>query len=122
HSLNLSSSYKDYFTKYRKDVEVIGDHEGDYSGGSRNRITVKDLTAAKAYEIALDLYQLASRTASPIAFDLNHDGKIGVTGKSSAKVRNYQNAFVAEGSVVFDLLGKGKPGRYEWLNGDGDGF
>src|SRR5690606_7495162 len=33
-----------------------------------------------------------------------------------------KNAFVAEGSVVFDLTGTGKPGRYEWLNGDGDGF
>jgi len=122
HSLNLSSSYLSYFTKYRNDVEVIGDHSGNYSGGSRNRITVANLTAAKAYEIALDLYQLASRTASPIAFDLNHDGKIGVTGKSSAKVRDYKNAFVPEGSVVFDLLGQGKTGRYEWLNGDGDGF
>lgn len=122
HSLNLSSTYEAYFTKYRNDVEVIGDHSGSYSGGSRNKITVKNLTAAKAYEIALDLYQLASRTASPIAFDLNHDGKIGVTGKSSAKVRDYKNAFVAEGSVVFDLLANGKPGRYEWLNGDGDGF
>lgn len=120
HSLNLSGSYADYFTKYRNDVELIGDHTGSYSG--RNKITVSNLTAAKAFEIALDLYQLASRTASPIAFDLNHDGKIGVTGKSSAKVRNYQNAFVADGSVVFDLEGKGKAKRYEWLNGDGDGF
>lgn len=120
HSLNLSSTYMAYFTKYRNDVEVLGEHSG--TSTSRNKITVKNLTAEKAYEIALDLYQLASRTASPIAFDLNHDGKIGVTGKSSAKVRDYKNAFVAEGSVVFDLLGKGKPGRYEWLNGDGDGF
>ena len=122
HSLNLSSSYLAYFTKYRNDVEVLGEHSGSHSGGSRNKITVSNLTADKAYEIALDLYQLASRTASPIAFDLNHDGKIGVTGKSSAKVRDYKNAFVAEGSVVFDLTGTGKPGRYEWLNGDGDGF
>lgn len=122
HSLNLSSSYKDYFTKYRNDVELVGDHTGSYSGGSRNTLKVKNLTAEKAYEIALDLYQLASRTASPIALDLTHDGKIGVTGKSSAKVRDYKNAFVRDGSVVFDLLGQGRPGRYEWLNGDGDGF
>ncbi|MNK51494.1 hypothetical protein D3C87_704030 [compost metagenome] len=122
HSLNLGSVFQDYFTKYRKDVEVLGSHSGDSSGGSRNRITVKNLTAAKAYEIALDLYQLASRTASPIAFDLNHDGKIGVTGQSSAKVRLGKNGFVPEGSVDFDLLGQGRTGRYEWLNGDGDGF
>lgn len=122
HSLNLSSSYLAYFTKYRTDVEVLGTHSGNYSGGSRNKITVKNLTATKALEIARDLYQLASRTASPIAFDLNHDGKIGVTGKSSAKVRDFKNAFVSEGSVVFDLLGQGQSGRYEWLNGDGDGF
>lgn len=122
HSLNLSSSYLSYFTKYRNDVTVIGTHSGSASGGSRNTITVKNLTAVKALEIARDLYQLASRTASPIAFDLNHDGQIGVTGKSSAKVRDFKNAFVPEGSVVFDLLGQGRAGRYEWLNGDGDGF
>ena len=58
----------------------------------------------------------------PLALDLNHDGKIGVTGLSSAKVRDFKNAFVPEGSVVFDLLGHGQTGRYEWLNGDGDGF
>lgn len=122
HSLNLSSSYYAYFTEYRKDVQALGTHSGNYSGGSRNRFEVKNVTAAKAREIALDLYQLANKTASPIALDLNHDGKIGVTGKSSAKVRNYKNAFVRDGSVLFDLEGKGKVQRYEWMNGDGDGF
>jgi hypothetical protein len=121
HTSSLNSSFQAYFQEYRQDVLSTGTHSSTTLGGTYT-ITVKNLTAAKAYEIALDLYQLASRTVSPIAFDLNHDGKIGVTGKSSAKVRNYKNAFVPGGSVVFDLVGKGKAGRFEWLNGDGDGF
>jgi len=120
HSLNLSSSYNAYFTQYRDDVELFGIHKGNDSG--RNHFMVRNVTALEAKAIAQDLYMLANRTASPIALDLNHDGKIGVTGNSSAKVRDYKNAFVREGSVVFDLLGQGKAERYEWLNGDGDGF
>lgn len=68
------------------------------------------------------VYQLGIDTYSPIALDLNHDGKIGVTGRSTAAVRKAGNAFVREGSVLFDLRGAGKKERYEWLNRDGDGF
>lgn len=69
-----------------------------------------------------EVFASGVRTGSPIALDLNHDGKIGVTGKSSAKVRQTWNAFVMAGSVLFDLRGRGKLQRWEWLKGDGDGF
>ncbi len=54
---------------------------------------------------------------SPIAFDLNGDGRIGVTGVSTAQVR-------ADGeigdTVSFDLDADGTAEQIEWLSGDGD--
>lgn len=58
----------------------------------------------------------------PLVFDLNGNGKIDVTGLSSAKLRAEKNMqFVAQGSVLFDILGTGKPERIEWVK-DGDGI
>ncbi len=59
--------------------------------------------------------------SDPLVFDLNGNGKIDVTGLSSAKMRIEQNRqFVAAGSVMFDILGTGKPARIEWIkSGDG---
>jgi hypothetical protein len=56
----------------------------------------------------------------PLAFDLNGDGKIGVTGASTAQVRkgNYERGR----TVDFDLDGDGKLDRTEWMAGDGDGL
>jgi len=61
-------------------------------------------------------------THSPVALDLNHDGKIGVTGTSTAQRRMKWNKFVPENAVWFDILANGKKQHIEWLNGDGDGF
>ncbi len=59
--------------------------------------------------------------SDPLVFDLNGNGKIDVTGLSSAKVRAEKNMqFVADGSVMFDIRGKGTPDRIEWVKpGDG---
>lgn len=58
----------------------------------------------------------------PLVLDLNGNGKIDVTGRSSAKYRaKGHEIFVAQGSVMFDLLGKGKAVRTEWISGR-DGF
>lgn len=60
--------------------------------------------------------------SDPLVFDLNGDGKINVTGLTAAKVRAEKNKqFVAAGSVLFDIQGKGKPDRIEWVTG-GDGI
>ncbi len=60
--------------------------------------------------------------SDPLVFDLNGNGKIDVTGLSSAKIRAEKNMrFVAAGSVLFDILGTGKPERVEWISG-GDGL
>lgn len=54
---------------------------------------------------------------SPIAFDLNNDGKIGVSGSSTAQTR--VDGTVGD-TVLFDIDGDGCLDRIEWLNGDGD--
>ncbi|MBO9542274.1 hypothetical protein J7643_16920 [bacterium] len=58
----------------------------------------------------------------PLVLDLNGNGKIDVTGLSSAKHRAKQNmAFVAQGAVKFDIRGTGTPILTEWV-GKGDGL
>src|SRR5678809_514840 len=51
--------------------------------------------------------------------DLNHDGKLGTTGVSTAKNR-------ADGqtgkTVQFDIDGDGKKDKVEWMDGKGDGM
>lgn len=58
-------------------------------------------------------------TSTPIAFDLNADGKIGVTGESTARDAE-RNVFGS--TVEFDMLGTDKPITMEWFAGDGDGI
>ncbi len=55
----------------------------------------------------------------PLVFDLNNDGKIGVTGETTAKdgVRSSLGR-----TVQFDIDGDGKKDEIEWLSGDGDGM
>ncbi|HEY9899495.1 MAG TPA: hypothetical protein V6D00_09965 [Pantanalinema sp.] len=58
----------------------------------------------------------------PLVLDLNDNGKIDVTGKSSAKYRSKENmAFVPDGAVKFDIRGAGTPILTEWVKG-GDGI
>jgi len=79
-------------------------------------------TADRLREMARWLLAATWATHSPIALDLNHDGKIGVTGASSAQNRLRAYPFVQEGSVWFDILAVGRKQHIEWLNGDGDGL
>lgn len=54
---------------------------------------------------------------SPIALDMNHDGKIGVTGQTTAK-DGKRDALGR--TVSFDIDGDGKKDEIEWMSGDGD--
>ncbi|HEY9857123.1 MAG TPA: hypothetical protein V6D05_15370 [Stenomitos sp.] len=85
-------------------------------------VSVSSMTAADAAGLAKALYREAVWTASPIAFDLNNDGKIGVTGSSTAMMRNPKNKYVAKDSLLFDLMAQGKALRTEWLDNSGDAF
>lgn len=66
---------------------------------------------------------LATQLASPIALDLDHNGRIDVTGLATGGTRYDRNArFVSAGSVLFDLIGSGAPVRCEWLKPGQDGL
>ncbi len=97
---------------------MSGYHVAYYTDHAYNIPLTKEAVLAKLEEV----FRLGIDTYSPIVLDLNHDGKIGVTGRSTAAIRNPKNAYSGAGSVVFDLRGFGQKGRYEWLSGDGDGF
>jgi hypothetical protein len=72
------------------------------------------------YAMAMEgLIWRTARTSSPIMLDLDGDGQLAVTGRSTAKDRAAENGFVAEGSVSFDLDGDGRKERIEWMAGDG---
>jgi hypothetical protein len=86
------------------------------------RIMEGQPTPARLRELSRWLIASSWTTHSPVALDLNHDGKIGVTGLSSAQHRMNWNKFQAEGAVMFDITAEGAKKRIEWLNGDGDGF
>jgi hypothetical protein len=77
---------------------------------------------ARLKELARWLISTSWTTHSPVALDLNHDGKIGVTGPSSAQRRLKANKFESSGAVWFDIMAKGNRQHIEWLNNDGDGF
>ena len=57
---------------------------------------------------------------SPIVFDLNNDGEIGVTGETSSKEKDL-NSLLGK-TVAFDIDGDGKKDIIEWINGSGDGI
>ncbi|MEB3299424.1 MAG: hypothetical protein VKO21_08070 [Candidatus Sericytochromatia bacterium] len=75
--------------------------------------------AIKAYqngdmEAARSAYGAAQKTASPVALDLDGDGKIGTTGVSTAKERI--DGQVGK-TVMFDIDGDGDKDEIEWMSG-----
>jgi hypothetical protein len=72
------------------------------------------------YAVAMEgVLWRAARTSSPVMLDLDGDGQLAVTGRSTAQNRAAGNGFVAAGSVSFDLDGDGQKERIEWMAGDG---
>lgn len=61
-----------------------------------------------------------NKVASPVALDLNNDGKIGTTGETTAKDRLADTQLGK--TVQFDIDGNGSKDTIEWMNGDGDGL
>lgn len=57
---------------------------------------------------------------SPVALDLNRDGRIGTTGESTAKDR--VSGTTIGSTVQFDIDADGQLDEIEWMNGDGDGL
>lgn len=63
---------------------------------------------------------IEGRVATPVAFDLNGDGRIGVTGETSSFDKS--GLQMSEKTVQFDIDGDGDKEEIEWLSGDGDAF
>jgi hypothetical protein len=61
-----------------------------------------------------------NKVASPIAFDLNGDGKLNTTGETTAKDR-LESSNLGR-TVSFDIDGDGKKDQIEWMAGTGDGL
>ncbi|WP_218509476.1 hypothetical protein [Variovorax sp. dw_308] len=120
----------------------------DFSQGQTYTISVADINAGKLdldFHVAYQVYNLAwqmqdtgtvanpycydgsilSNTgmtviSTPIALDLNGDGKIGVTGATSSYDKD---AHAALGHTVqFDMDGNGTKETTEWFDGSGDGI
>jgi hypothetical protein len=64
----------------------------------------------------------ATLLASPIALDLDGDGKIATTGVSTSKERKSLAGDQLGKTVSFDIDGDGKKDQVEWLHGAGDGM
>lgn len=90
--------------------------------GYKINLGPSQFTAAHLIEAARQIYKTAASTGSPIVLDRSGNGRIDVTGKSTAEHRTAANAFVPQGAVLFDLFGTGKPIRIEWTQNTGDAF
>ena len=66
------------------------------------------------------VHKLTGIPLSPVALDLNGDGKIGVTGATSSKEKD-PNAEIGK-TVKFDLNADGVKEDTEWFDGSGDGI
>ncbi len=86
---------------------------------STHQVALTSADVNSLREASSDLAKSSGLQMSPVMLDLNHDGKLGTTGVSTAKSRidNDVNA-----TVDFDLDGDGKKEHVEWMNGDGDGM
>ncbi|MCR9201577.1 MAG: Ig-like domain-containing protein [Planctomycetaceae bacterium] len=62
----------------------------------------------------------AEMVLSPIVFDLNEDGLIGVTGETTARDKSGITSIGR--TVEFDLDADGRAESIEWIDGRGDGF
>jgi protocatechuate 3,4-dioxygenase beta subunit len=82
-------------------------------------VSVEDAKCLQADEVTGTIVNEFIRH-TPIALDLNGDGRIGVTGETSS----YQKDPEAElgRTVAFDIDGDGNLDTTEWFAGDGDGI
>jgi hypothetical protein len=87
---------------------------------TNNQVSLQGATSSSLLEASKEL-MTAKKTGSPVMLDLNHDGKLGSTGNSTAKDRKPDD-WVVNDSVDFDLDGDGTKERIEWMKGDGDGM
>lgn len=101
HSSNAGQEGTETFS-----ISLAGSSDEHIILGSDLNVGIKDTTHVVA--------------VSPIAFDLNGDGKIGVTGETTSQDKS-GISYVGD-TVKFDIDADGDLDKIEWLAGDGDAF
>ncbi|WP_165784443.1 hypothetical protein [Zhengella mangrovi] len=109
--------------KYGHNADGTYSINGGHYKGYTARYTGKD----GVFDMFKDGHQMGQWTsptktdkiASPVALDLNGDGRISTTGASTARDRADPNAIGQ--TIAFDLNGDGVKEQVEWMNG-GDGL
>ena len=86
------------------------------SGVDHGTDTLTDIELLEFWDGTVTLATFA--VASPIAFDLNGDGEINVTGETTAQSKFINVELGA--TVQFDMDGDGDLETIEWLDGSGD--
>ena len=117
--LVFTGNVEDYTITHKIDGSVsilessASDSNGDGIGDETIARNVEELVFANASIFTNTL-------SSPIAFDLNNDGLIGVTGETSS-INKDLNAKIGQ-TVSFDIDGDGIKDKTEWFDGKGDGI
>ncbi|MEM9734637.1 MAG: tandem-95 repeat protein [Pseudomonadota bacterium] len=113
------------YSGLQADYDVMDNQDGTYTvtdlrpGSPSGTDTLQTIEFLEFADVVIDI-TLAVTSVSPVAFDLNEDGEIGVTGETTARDKSEIEA-VGE-TVQFDMDGDGDLETIEWLDGSGDGF
>lgn len=117
--LVFTGNKEDYTITHNLDgsVSILEDSSSDSNGDGIGDETI----ARNVEELVFDNGSIFTNTlVSPIAFDLNNDGIIGVTGETSSINKNL-NAVLGR-TVNFDINNDGVKDQIEWFDGNGDGI
>lgn len=117
--LVFSGNKEDYTITHNLDgsVTILEDGSSDSNADGIGDETI----ARNIEELVFDNGSIFTNTlSSPIAFDLNNDGIISVTGETSSINKNL-NASIGE-TVKFDINFDGVKDTIEWFDGSGDGI
>ena len=103
-----------------KETNDVNSNSMTFSGErSTHQVALTSADVSSLREASRDLATSSGLQMSPVMLDLNHDGRLGTTGVSTAKSRIDDDV---NATVDFDLDGDGKKEHVEWMNGDGDGM
>ena len=102
-----------------QEVRIGGGNQGE-EGTENFTIKVKDGAHLTGTQVNVNIISNDKYIWTPIALDMNGDGKIGVTGETSSHQKDADAELGA--TVEFDIDGDGTLNTIEWFDGSGDGI
>ena len=106
------------------DMHLVGSHSASdaQEGNEKLSLQVMQIDGTDCVDNAPVEITITNTTLrhTPIALDLNKDGKIGVTGETSSH-QKYADAEIGR-TVEFDIDADGSKETIEWYDGSGDGI